>query len=387
MYQRFCKPLLTNSFFLFGGRGTGKSTLLRELLPPGPRVQWFNLLDSVLYQRLVARPQLFAEMIPHEFDQDCWVVADEIQRIPELLNAVHQIMEERKIKFALTGSSARKLKRGGANLLAGRAFLNSLYPLTAHELGEDFDLDSVLRWGSLPRVFELPDIASKKEYLRSYVATYLREEIKEEQIIRQLDPFVRFLESAAQTNGQIINAAKIGRDASADTKAVLRYFQVLEDTLIGFFLEPFHTSARKVQTSKSKFYLFDTGVRRALEGTLDSDLSPGTYAYGKAFEHFFILECKRLKDYQRREDRHYYARTKDDVEIDLLIERSRKELIAIEIKSSDRVDATELRTTHALARDLKANRFIVACREPRARIVEGIEILPWRQVLKELYPS
>ncbi len=359
--------------------------MLKELLPEGKNILWINLLESVLYQRLVGRPQLFLEMIPAHFNEDCWVVTDEIQRIPELLNSVHRLMEERKIKFALTVSSARKLKRGAANLLAGRAFMNSLHPLTAFELGSDFQLDAALNWGSLPRVFEFKDILSKKEYLRSYVATYLREEIKEEQIIRQLDPFVRFLEVAAQTNGQVVNASKIGRDSSTDSKAVLRYFQILEDTLVGFFLEPFHSSVRKVQTAKSKFYLFDLGVKRALEGTLDSEIQPGTYAFGKAFEHFFIMECRRLRDYLRKEDRFYYVRTKDDVEIDLLIERSRKELFAIEIKSSERVDIIELRAAYALAKDLKVKRFIIACREEKLRIVDGIEIMPWRQALAEIY--
>ena len=149
--------------------------------------------------------------------------------------------------------------------------------------------------------------------------------------------------------------------------------------------KPFHTSIRKVQTSKSKFFFFDTGVKKSLEGTLDSRLVPGTYAYGKAFEHFFVLECQRLKDYQRREDKLYYLRTKDDVEIDLLIERSRKEIIAVEIKSSERVDEQELKSGFALAKELKAKRFIVASREKHARKVGEIEILPWAQALQEIY--
>lgn len=371
---------------MFGARGTGKSTLLKQLLPPGPCILWINLLDSVLYQRLVARPGHFLELIPKDFDEKCWVVADEVQRLPELLNLVHQLIEERRIKFALTGSSSRKLKRDGANLLAGRAFLNALYPLTYDELEGAFELEQVLNWGALPHVFSYNDTQSKREYLRSYVGTYLREEIKEEQIVRSLDPFVRFLEAAAQCNGQIINASKIGRDSQADSKAVLRYFEILVDTLLGFFLEPYHASVRRVQTAKSKFYLFDAGVKRTLDGSLDSPLVPGTYAYGKAFEHFFVLECHRRREYQRRESRHYYVRTKDDVEIDLLIENAKKELTAIEIKSSERVDVQELRPAYVLAKDLGAKRFIVASREKSPRLVGGIEILPWRQVLEEIYP-
>ncbi len=387
MYPRICNPLLSNSFFLFGGRGTGKSTLLKKLLPEGPDILWVNLLDSILYQKLVARPNLFLEMIPAHFNKQCWIVADEIQRIPELLNLVHLLIEEKKIKFALTGSSARKLKRGSGNLLAGRAFLNFLYPLSYRELGNDFRLDQVINWGALPKIYEFQDNLFKSEYLKSYCANYLKEEIKEEQIVRQLDPFVRFLEVAAQMNGKIINNTKIGREAQTDIKAVIRYFQILEDTLLGFFLEPYHRSARKVQTSKAKFFLFDLGVKRALEGTLSSEILPGTYAYGNAFEHFFILECKKLKDYFRLDDKLYYLRTKDDVEIDLIIERPKKEIIAVEIKSSSNVDINEFKKAHALASDLKAKRMIIACNEKKKRTVSGIEIMPWMDVLLELYPQ
>jgi len=385
MYQRDCKPLVSNSFFLFGARGTGKSTLLKQLLPSSEKVLWINLLDNNLYQKLVGRPETFLELIPKNFDHSCWVVADEIQRVPELLNLVHLLIEEKKIKFALTGSSARKLKRGGANLLAGRAFLNSLYPLSYFEMGNDFNLDEFLNWGSLPKIFEYKDELSKKEYLRSYVSSYIREEIKEEQIVRQLDPFVRFLEVSAQSNGEIINAAKIARVAGTDSKAVLRYFQILEDTLLGFFLEPYHTSVRKVQTAKAKFYLFDPGIRHCLDGTLDSKILPGSSAFGRAFEHFFILECLKQKSYQRREERFYYLRTKDDVEIDLIIERSRRDIIAIEIKSGTQVDDIEIKKSFNLAKDIKAKRFIVVCREKHRRNVDGIEIMPWEEALKELY--
>jgi predicted AAA+ superfamily ATPase len=370
----------------FLARGTGKSTLLKELLPATDQVLWINLLDNNFYQKLVARPEYFLELIPKHFNHQCWVVADEIQRIPELLNLVHLLIEERKINFALTGSSARKLKRGGANLLAGRAFLNSLFPLSHYELKNDFILLDILNWGALPKVFDYQDELSKKEYLRSYVGTYIREEIKEEQIVRQLDPFVRFLETSAQMNGEIINASKISRDAMSDSKAILRYFQVLEDTLLGFFLEPYHSSVRKVQTAKSKFYFFDLGVKRALEGSLDSLITPGSSAFGKSFEHFFILECLKYKTYQRKEDKFYYIRTKDDVEIDLLIERGKNNLIAIEIKSSENVDVMELKKSHVLAKDLGAKRFIVACREKISRNVDGIEIIPWQEVLSEFYP-
>jgi predicted AAA+ superfamily ATPase len=371
---------------MLGARGTGKTSFIKELLPPSAKVHWVNLLDDALYQEYLVRPARFVEDIPKNFNQSCWVVADEIQRLPKLLNYVHLLIEERKIKFALTGSSARKLKRGGANLLAGRAFMNALYPLTHLELKDDFILDDVLNWGSLPKIFDLKTSVERSEFLKAYVSTYLRQEIKEEQVVRQLDPFVRFLEIAAQHNGKIVNAAKIGRDAGVDDKAVLRYFEILSDTLVGFYLDPFHRSARKIQTSKSKFYFFDLGVKRALEGTLSSPLISSTGAFGEAFEHFFILECIRLNEYYRKNFKFYYLRTKDDVEIDLIIEKSKKELWAIEIKSALRVDEKEIGKIKKLAADLEIKRLIVASREKSTRTLEkNIEIMNWRSALNEIF--
>jgi len=385
MFNRLCKPLLSNSFFLFGARGTGKTSLLKVLLPPSEDVYWVDLLDDGIYQELLARPQRFVERIPTHFGNAHWVVADEIQRLPQLLNYVHKLIEERKIKFALTGSSARKLKRGGANLLAGRAFLNSLHPLTSEELQKEFDLESILNWGSLPAVINLGTDLDRKEYLKAYTGTYLRQEIKEEQIVRRLDPFARFLEVSAQHNGKVLNFSKIARDSLTEVKSVQRYFDILVDTFLGFYLEPYHKSVRKVQTTKAKFYFFDSGVKRSLENTLSSPLTPGTYAFGDAFEHFFILECLRLRDYFRSDDRFYYICTKDDLEIDLIVEKSKKEVWAIEIKSSDRVDEVEILKKKKLADDLKVSRFLVASRESQTRMKQGVEICHWQTVLQELF--
>lgn len=387
MYKRSLKPLISNSFFLFGPRGVGKTSLLKEILPEGPNVYWFNLLDVVLSQRLMAHPETFVEMIPKHFGAKHWVVADEIQKLPQLLDYVHLLIEERKIKFALTGSSARKLKRGGANLLAGRALINHMHPLTSKELGDDFDLNFNLNWGSLPKVLEGRESEVKAEFLKTYVANYIHQEIKEEQIVRQLDPFVRFLEVAAQHNGSIINASKIGRDSMTDYSAVLRYFEILEDTLLGFFLDAHTQSVRKVQTTKSKFYFFDIGVKRAIEGSLGQNVRSGSYGYGQAFEHFFVLEAHRLRNYSRSTDKFSYIRTKDGIEIDLLVKRGNRELWAIEIKSSERVDEMEINRLLPLAEDLKADRFIVASREKQKRSLKGFEIWPWQDVLRELYPG
>jgi len=385
MYPRICNPLLSRSFFLLGPRATGKSSLLKVLFSQNSAVLWVNLLHFETYRKLLARPELLLEWIDSADPAPQWVVCDEIQKIPGLLDQVHDIIESRKIRFALTGSSARKLKKGAANLLGGRALVNELYPLTTEELGEDFDLKGALKWGTLPEVITASSDLERKEILRAYVGTYLKEEIKEEQIIRQLDPFVRFLEVGAQQNGEIVNATKIGRDSHTDAKTIIRYFEILQDTLMGFFLDPYQRSVRKVQTEKSKFYWFDLGVRAALEGTLDNTLIEGSSDFGRAFEHFFILELHRMAKYRRKEDRFYYIRTKDDVEIDLLVERSRKSLWAIEIKSSKNVSLDRLTASRKLASDLKVDRFIVACREERPRRIDEVEILPWQQVVRELY--
>ena len=381
MYPRICKPLLSNSFFLFGSRGTGKSTLLQEIFK-GKKTLWIDLLDDEEARQYLLRPALLEERVPAD---GSWVVIDEVQRVPSLLNYVHRLIEKRKTKFALTGSSARKLKRGAANLLAGRAFLNYLHPLTSVELSKAFDLNMALHWGTLPKLFSLANDLERREYLRTYCHTYLREEIKEEQIIRQVEPFVRFLEVAAQCNGEPLNFSKIGRDSGTDPKAVERYYQILEDTLVGFFLNPFHRSIRKRQTQRSKFYFFDVGVKRSLEGSLQVPLLPRTSEFGKAFEHFLILECMRLNDYLRKEYRFSYLRTKDDLEIDLVIERPGKKLVLLEIKSADRVDEMEISRLANLRSDLNPCELWIASQEKIPRTIGKTEILPWQTVLNRLY--
>ena len=316
-----------------------------------------------------------------------WVVVDEIQRIPGLLNYVHKLIEEKKLKFALTGSSARKLKRDGANLLAGRALLNSLHPLTSLELGADLNLSTVLQYGSLPKISALSTAEERQGFLRAYVNNYIRQEIKEEQAVRKLNPFLRFLEVAAQMNGQILNYSAIARDCGVDSTAVERYYEILEDTLLGFHLEPFHESVRKRQVKKAKFYIFDLGVKRALERQIQIPLIEGTVPFGHAFEHFFILEILRLRDYLQPDDRLSYLRTKDDIEVDLIVERPGESRKLIEIKSSRQVPDIEVRRLLKLKRDLEPCELWFATREEAPRMVEGAEVLNWREVLSRLYKS
>jgi predicted AAA+ superfamily ATPase len=276
MFSRFRRFSSKHSFLLFGPRGTGKSTLLRARLDPNECL-WLDLLDAQVEDRFLRNPSDLYSIVKALPESIKFVVIDEVQKVCKLLDEVHRLIEETDKIFILTGSSARKLKHGGANLLAGRAFVYHLYPLSCFELGSQFELDNALHWGTLPKIFSLE--AEKDEFLRAYADTYLKEEIWSEQVVRKLPPFRRFLEVAAQCNGKIINYANIARDVGVDDKTIKEYFLVLEDTMIGFFLEPFQNSFRKRLVEKPKFYFFDTGVVRSLSRRLSVPLTPKTFAY------------------------------------------------------------------------------------------------------------
>jgi predicted AAA+ superfamily ATPase len=383
MIKRHLTVPANRSFFLFGARGTGKSTFLRHHFADRD-VLWIDLLLPEEEHRFALRPQLLAEMIAARRDDRGWVVIDEIQKVPKLLDIVHSQIESHGTRFAMTGSSARKLKRGAVNLLAGRAFVYHLFPFTVHELADAFDLDIALALGTLPGLLQLHDVAEKAEYLRAYALTYLKEEVWGEQLVRNLDPFRAFLEVAAQSNGELVNYARIGRDVGADTKTVQSYFQILEDTLLAITLEPYHRSVRKRQSQAPRFYLFDTGVCRALSRTLNVPLMPGTYAYGRAFEHFLVTEIFRRNDHLKADFRLSHLRTKDGAEVDLVIERPGQTTTLVEIKSAARVDNTDLRHLAAFVRDLPNAEAYCFSREATPREVHGIRIVPWLQGLEEI---
>lgn len=382
MFHRIVTPLKTNSFFLFGGRGTGKSTFLRSYLP-SEKTLWVDLLDSKEEDRLRLNPDALHHEIIQKQNQLEWVVIDEVQKLPRLLDEVHRLIESTSVKFALTGSSARKLKRGAANLLAGRAFVNHMYPLTHVEMGDAFVLKDALKFGTLPKITQLSAELERGSFLESYALTYLKEEVWAEQIVRQLDTFRRFLDVAAQANGAILNYSNIARDVGCDTKTAQSYFQILEDTLLGYFLPAYHKSVRKQQRQAPKFYFFDSGVVRALTHTLTMDLPESTYAFGRAFEHWVILEAHRLNAYYRKDFRFYYLRTKDDVEIDLIVERPGRPPALVEIKSTDRVDEWDTRNVSRFLKDMTAEGFCLS-RDPVAKKIGDVHALEWREGLKAL---
>ncbi len=381
MVNRLAKLTKSNSFFLLGPRGSGKSTLIKQRYFNKNNL-YIDLLDPNIEDQYRIHPHTLKEQIAAN-PTIKWVIIDEIQKLPKLLNIVHQLIESTKIKFILSGSSARKLKRGGANMLAGRAFIFHLYPFTAFELNKP--LKHFLQWGTLPKLFELKTSQDKKEYLKSYTLTYLKEEIQMEQIIRKLDPFRTFLEVAAQMNGKVLNYSKIAYDIGVDTTTVQNYYNILEDTLVGFYLPSYHTSIRKSQRLSPKFYLFDMGVCRTLKRTIDVPLLPQTYEFGDTFEHFIILECIKLTEYYRKNWKFSYLLTKDGAEIDLIIDRPSQKTICIEIKSSSVITKYDVQNLNRIGKDIPNSKLYCFSRDPQKKKIQNTICMEWKEGLREIF--
>ena len=385
MVKRMAKLNPRNSFFLFGARGTGKSTLLEQKYR-SRNTLWIDLLLYEQEEKFSQNPdELFFILNKEKYKR---VVIDEIQKTPKLLDIIQKIMREKpNLQFIMTGSSARKLKRGAGNLLAGRAFQYYLFPFSVFELDKTKkDFNSILQFGSLPEVFQKKTLSDKKDYLKTYVQTYLKEEIVTEQIIRKLNPFRNFLKIASQQSGQIVNYYKISQDIAVDDKTVKNYFSILEDTLLGFFLPCYHRSIRKQQRQSPKFYFFDTGVKRALDKELELPLKQGTYSYGNAFEHRIILECFYLNEYLKKDFSFYYLMTKDKNELDLIIERPGKPDLLIEIKSSPFVKLKHIKKLSRFKKEWpKPCETQIWFKEKTSKIIENTECLFWKSALKSLF--
>ncbi len=387
MFSRLRKLPNTHSFFLFGPRGVGKSSLLKARFHER-NCLWLNLLESSIEERFARNPGDLYPIVKALSSNISHVVIDEIQKVPKLLDEVHRLIEEKTDKvFVLTGSSARKLKHGGANLLAGRAFVYHLFTLSCFELKEQFDLDHALQWGTLPKIFSLTSNEEKGAFLRAYTDIYLKEEIWNEQVVRKLPPFRRFLEVASQCNGKIINYANIARDVGVDDKTIKEYFCILEDTMIGFFLEPFHNSFRKRLVEKPKFYFFDTGVVRSLARRLSIPLIAQTTAYGDAFEHFILLEFVRLASYFQPDYRFSFIRTAGDVEVDLVVERPGKKLLCIEIKSSELIRVEDISPFIKLTKDIENCEAVVLSKDRFMKQFDHVLCYPWKQGIEEFFPE
>ena len=384
MYSRISNLSKNHSFFLFGARATGKSTFLNDHFQQTAGVLSIDLLDPIIERELSNNPERLIEMINGYGPSLTWVFIDEVQKVPKILDVIHKIIFERKIHFALTGSSARKLKRGQANLLAGRAFNFKLYPMTFVELQNDFKLAEILTWGSLPKIFDFKNDLDKTRYLATYVQVYLKEEILVEQIVRKIEPFRAFLEVAAQCNSEPLNYSKIARESRIETSSVARYFEILADTWIGFFLEPYSKSVRKRQSESPKFYFFDIGVTKALTGRLGKISEEQGYDYGKSFEHLVILEIHRLNDYYEKMLRFSFLRTGAGVEVDLVVEKGRDVIALIEIKSSKNIISDDLKALRNLRTDFPRAKCYIFCLEKAARDVDEINIIPWQDGIKKV---
>ncbi|MBI5244659.1 MAG: ATP-binding protein [Elusimicrobia bacterium] len=384
MIERTLKLPEQRSFFLFGPRQTGKSTLLKSAFPSESTL-YYDLLRSEEYRRLAANPAIFREEVLSRRKGQTHVVMDEIQRIPDILSEIHSIMESPEPPwFCMSGSSARKLKRSRADLLAGRAWTLRLHPLTHRECGSRFSLERALRLGSLPSVFLDNSEEDARRTLKAYAETYLKEEIEAEALVRNAGPFLRFLPLAASESGNLVNYSNLARATGASYQTVKEHFQILEDTLLGFFLMPYAKSARKRLAKHPKFYFFDSGVQRALAGRLSASLERGTSEHGLSFERFLIAEILRIADYSGKEFSFSFYRTEAGAEADLVAEPAEGPPVAVEIKASDEPHNSNLGGLWSFREIRPEASLICACLAPRPRNCGAVKILPWQDVFEQL---
>ncbi len=354
MVQRSFKPLKTRSFFILGPRGSGKSTWLRKNYSQADDVYTFNLLDPSVYEMLLLEPKRFYQIVTSAENRHKTIIIDEVQKVPAILDIVHDLISKDKRLFVLTGSSARRMKQKGVNLLAGRASVYYLYPFSINELGEQFDLQKALEFGLLPEAYCATSSLEATEFLKSYVITYIEKEIQQEQWVRKIEPFRKFLIIAAQMNSKIINKSKVAKQIGVESSTVETYFEIIEDTLLGFRLPGYETSIRKQVRLAEKFYFIDTGIVRAIEKTLSIPMQEHSSYYGSLFETLIILEIKKWIEYQRLDWSLSYFNTKDGVEIDLIISRPKNSPILIEIKSTKQTEDSDIKSLLSVGRDLDA---------------------------------
>jgi predicted AAA+ superfamily ATPase len=362
------------SLFLWGPRQTGKSTLLRLLFP---HTLQFDLLNATEFRLLKSRPEALRERCRAVNPAAGPVIIDEVQKIPELLDEVQWNIENLGLRFILSGSSARKLRRAGQNLLGGRAVRRELFPLVSAEIPQ-FDLAQALSHGLLPRMYPNQDA---HELLHAYVADYLKEEVHAEALVRNLPAFARFLEMVALTNGEIMNYTNIAQDVGVSAAAVKDYYTILVDTLLGDFVPAFLLRPKRRVIQTPKFYLFDVGVCGALAGR--AQVLPRSEAFGRAFEHFLWQELRAYAQYSGRRFTISYWRTSSQFEVDFVLGKGE---VALEVKASEDLANRHLGGLRAFGQEYPHARRIVVAREARKRITaDRIEIYPWQQFLEELW--
>ncbi len=376
MYTRKLeKP--SGSVFLFGPRGTGKSTWIKKEFPEATKYDLLDLREAIRLQR---EPSVLYDEVSI-LPPGSWVVIDEVQRVPELLDVAHRAIETKELRFVLSGSSARKLKRGGSNLLAGRAATTSMFPLVTAEVGEGLEITRALVTGMLPRAITDPD---PRPFLRAYAETYLQEEIRAEALTRNIGGFSRFLEIAARQNGQLTNVAGIARDSQAARSTVEGYFEILADTLIGSWLPPWKLKSANKQVGHSKFYFFDAGVARALSGRLP--YPPSSEETGPLLETFVLGEVRAFLAYSGLHYPMHFWRTHDGAEVDLFLETG-DGFLAVEMKSGERWDRRFERGFGRLGELMapKKVRCVGIFMGPRELSAGDVRVLPVGDFLRELW--
>jgi len=373
MYSRFISPPKAKSFFLFGPRGTGKTTWVKSAFP---KAAYIDLLEAELFNDLTANPQRLSNFIPLDFKD--WVIIDEVQRIPELLHEVHRLIETKKYRFILTGSSPRKLKRKGPNLLAGRALTLSMHPLSVAELGDDFQLEHSLRYGQLPSVYTEAD---PKKYLEAYVRTYLEEEIRQEGLTRNLSAFARFLEAASFSQGSVLSISSVARECHVERKVVESYFSILEDLRIGYRVPIFSKKTKRRLIVHPKFYFFDVGVYRTVRpmGPLDAPEEVD----GIALETLFLQELIAINSALDFGYKIFYWRTSNGREVDFVL-YGPKGLLSFEIKRTSRITSTVLGGLKSFLADYPMAKAYFVYGGNRRMYEDKIEVVPVFEILKNL---
>ena len=369
--------LARKSFFLFGPRGTGKTWLARRQL--GGKAIFFDLLNAGTFLPLAANPSDMEEMVQKQIgepDAPVYIVIDEIQKLPSLLDEVHRLIEGRRWRFLLTGSSARKLRRHGVNLLAGRAWNQDLYPLTWKEMPE-FDLLKYLRYGGLPAVY-LSDEPHRE--LQAYVTNYIAQEIQLEGLVRKIPQFAKFLQAAALCNGRILNFDKLGRDYAISPSTVREYYSILQETFIGVLLEPWDKSQKRKAVSTAKFYFFDTGVLNTLKRI--KSVERNSDIFGNCLETWLVHEIRACIGYRMLDLPLCYWRTRTGgYEVDLVVD----DVAAIEIKATRRVAREDLKGLRALQEEGVVKKFFLVSEDKTARLKDGIHCLHWSDFLNKLW--
>lgn len=373
-YDRIQKILdiQDDSVFLWGARQVGKSTLVKKLFPDA---KVYDLLKSDEYSRLLRKPQLLREELI-SYDETKIVIIDEIQKIPSLLDEVHWLIVNRGIRFILCGSSARKLKRVGTNLLGGRALPVMLFPFVSAEIS-DFNLFRAINNGMIPRHYM---VQNPQKRLEAYIGVYLKEEIQDEAVVRQLSSFNRFLDVAAQCDGEMVNYTNIAQDCGVSATTIKEYFNILEQTLIGYMIPAFTLSKKRRAITTKKFYYFDVGVVNYLLNR--SNLQPGSIDFGHAFEHFMIQEIVAYLSYYEKREKLSYWRTANGYEVDAIIGDAR---VAIEFKSSEEVQSKHTKGLKAFEEDFPDARKIIVSLDCNKRILNGIEVIPALEFLQMLW--